>query len=303
MRVNIVVTTYNRINLTRICLETLLATTGPHCGITVVDNASSDGTLAWLDGLAAESDRIKVYKLARNMGVSVAVNLGLAAVDADYHVKVDNDIELRTSGWLEEMITIAQSNPEVGLAGYQLCSWHAIERVILGSGHAFRKSDACNGGCLLIPRKTFEACGFMNEDYGKYGYEDLDYNNRVLMGGQIIGYVDDDEAVKHLGAEREINAAQEGMKKKNIASALAGERLYLLNKLLFEQGIRDRYVTRKYIPSFDPAGGISFSLNEAYKPIMKLHQAVLPRLAYTTDGDIVKFDLSAFKTPVQNNSG
>ena len=302
MRVNIVVATYNRVNLTRICLETLLATTGPRCGITVVDNASSDGTLGYLDAITAKSGRIKVYKLARNMGVSVAVNLGLALADADYHVKVDNDIELRKNGWLEKIIAIAEGNPEVGLAGYQLCSWHATERITLGSGHAFRKSDACNGGCLLIPRKTFEACGFMNEDYGKYGYEDLDYNNRVRMGGQIIGYVDDDEAVKHLGAEREVNAVQEGMKKTNIASALAGEKLYLLNKLLFEQGIRDRYVTRKYLPDFDP-DGISFFLNEAYKPIMKLHQAVLPRLDYAADGDIVKLDLSAFKTPAQNTSG
>ena len=302
MRVNIIVTTYNRIALTRICLETLLATTGPHCAITVVDNASSDGTLAYLDAMAAASDRVRVHKLARNMGVSVGVNLGLAMVDADYHVKIDNDIELKKDGWLEAMIAIAQGNPEVGLAGYQLCSWHATKRVALGSGHAFRKSDACNGGCLLIPRKTFETCGFMNEDYGKYGYEDLDYNNRVLMGGQIIGYVDDDDAVKHLGAEREINVTQEGMKKTNIASALAGEKLYLLNKLLFEQGIRDRYVTRKYLPSFDPAG-ISFSLNEAYKPIMKLHQTVLPRLDYTTNGDIVKFDLSAFKTLAHNSPG
>lgn len=302
MRVNIVVTTYNRIALTRICLETLLATTGPHCGITVVDNASSDGTLTYLDAMAAKTDRIRVYKLARNMGVSVAVNLGLATVDADYHVKMDNDIELKKNGWLETMIAIAEGNPEVGLVGYQLCSWHTTKRVTLASGHAFRKSNACNGGCLLIPRKTFEACGFMNEDYGKYGYEDLDYNNRVLMGGQVMGYVDDDEAVKHLGAEREINAAREGMKKTNIASALAGEKLYLLNKLLFEQGIRDRYVTRKYLPGFEPAG-ISFRLNEAYKPIMKLHQAVLPRLDYTTDGDIVKLDLSALKTLTQNNSG
>ena len=295
MRVNVIITTFNRINLTRICLETLLQTTGPQCGITVVDNASSDGTIPYLETMAARSDRIKIYRLARNMGVSVGVNLGLAVADADYHVKLDNDIELRKPGWLEEMIAIAGGNPEVGLVGYQLCAWHKTERVTLGSGHAFRKSGACNGGCLLIPRKTFEVCGFMCEDYGKYGFEDLDYGNRVLMGGQSIGYVDDDSAVKHLGAEQEINCEQERMKTATRTSALAGEKLYLLNKLLLEQGIRGRYVTRKYLPTFGP-GGISFSLDEAYRPFMKLHQAILPNLEYTTDGDLVKFDLSRLKT-------
>lgn len=302
MRVNIIVTTFNRINLTRICLETLLETTGPHCIVTVVDNASSDGTEAYLTAMAERSDRIRVYVLARNMGVSVGVNLGLASVDADYHVKLDNDIELRKPGWVEEMIAIAGGNPEVGLVGYQLCFWHETERVVLGSGHAFRNSRSCNGGCLLIPRGTFEACGFMNEDYGKYGFEDLDYGNRVLMGGRIIGYVDDDTAVRHLGTEREINLEQERMKAVTRTSVLAGEKLYLLNKLLFEQGIRSRYVTRKYLPASGP-GKIRFTLDEAYKPIMKLHQTVLPRFEYTTQGDLVKLDLSRFKTPGGDNSG
>ena len=113
MRVNIIVTTFNRINLTRICLETLLDTTGPHCKVTVVDNASSDGTVPYLEALAVKSDRITLYKLSRNMGVSVGVNLGLAMSDADYHLKLDNDIELRKPGWLEEMIAIAEGNGEV----------------------------------------------------------------------------------------------------------------------------------------------------------------------------------------------
>lgn len=295
MRVNIIVTTFNRIALTRICLEKLLATTGPQCAITVVDNASSDGTVSYLETMAARSDRITLYKLSRNMGVSVAVNLGMAETDADYHVKVDNDIEPQRSGWLDDMIAIAESNTSVGLVGYQLCSWHGTERVKLESGHAFRLSGACNGGCLLIPRKTHEACGFMNEDYGKYGFEDLDYGNRVILGGQSIGYMDDDSAVKHLGADQEINSDQERMKAATRTSVLAGEKLYLLNKLLFEQGIRDRYVTRKYLPRFGSAG-ISFELDEAYKPIMKLHQKLLPQFDYATEGGMVKLDLSRLKT-------
>ena len=295
MRVNIIITTFNRIKLTRICLETLLKTTGPHCGITVVDNASSDGTFPYLEAMAATFERIKVYRLARNMGVSVAVNLGLAAVDADYHLKLDNDIELLKPGWLEEMTAIAASNANVGLVGYQLCFWHETQRLILNSGHTFRKSGACNGGCLLIPRSTFDACGFMNEDYGKYGFEDLDYGNRVLMGGQIIGYVDDDSAVKHLGYEMEINPQQEKMKATAHNSDLAGQKLYLLNKLLFEEGIRDRYVRRKYLPSCGQ-DAIRFTLDDAYKPIMKLHQAIVPKLEYTTEGDMVQFDLSRLKT-------
>lgn len=295
MRVNIIVTTFNRLPLTRICLGTLLQTTGSECVITVVDNASSDGTGEYLDKVLARSEKIRVYKLSRNMGVSVAFNLGMASTEADYYVKVDNDIALQQPAWLENMIAIAEQNPEVGLVGYQLCSWHATERIVLPSGHAFRKAEGCNGGCLLIPRKTHEACGFMNEDYGKYGFEDLEYGNRVLLEGRIIGYVDDDESVKHLGAEWEINETQENMKRRNRVSSLTGEKLYLLNKLLFEKGVRDRRVERKYLPEFS-ASGIRFSLNPAYRPITKLHQAMLPQIHCGSDNDLIGIDLSSFKT-------
>jgi len=64
----------------------------------------------------------------------------------------------------------------------------------------------------------------MNEDYGKYGFEDLDYGNRVLMSGQIIGYVDDDNAVKHLGYEPDIDDEQERMKLVNRTSVMAGDK-------------------------------------------------------------------------------
>ena len=300
MRVNVTVITFNRLALTRLCLESLLKTTKPSCRVTVVDNASTDGTGEYLDGLVARSDRVAVYKLARNMGVSVAINLGMAEADADFFVRMDNDIELRKPGWLEEMIAIAGNNAEVGLVGYQFCSWHTMERIILGSGHAFRKAGACGGGCMLVPRKTFEAYGFMNEDYGKYGFEDLDYSNRVIMGGQIVGYVDDDISLKHLGYERDVDPRHEEIKRVTRTSDLAGEKLYLLNKLLFEEGIRNCYVPRKYLPGSTGPDGIRFQLNEAYKTIMKMNQTVLHNFTYTTDGEQVKLDLSLFRNAAKD---
>jgi len=54
-------------------------------------------------------------------------------------------------------------------------------------------------------------------------------------------------------------------------------------------------VKRKYLLDFG-ADGILFSLDESYKPIMKLHQTALPRFEYTMDGDQAKLVLSRLKS-------
>ena len=53
MRAHIGVVTWNRLELTRLCLSSLLQQTPPGYGLTVVDNGSSDGTQEYLQALAS----------------------------------------------------------------------------------------------------------------------------------------------------------------------------------------------------------------------------------------------------------
>lgn len=298
MRVNITVVTHQRLALTRLCLESLLPTlVGKAVRVTVVDNGSSDGSREYLAALAGNWPQMVVHLLPRNMGVAVAANYGWADCDADYYLKLDNDIEILKADWLDTLLAIADANPDLGQVGYCCCSWHEAETVTLHSGQRFHSGEACNGACVLIPRRVHEELGFWNEDYGLYGYEDLDYSHRALLRGYRIGYVDDDAAVAHRGLERDVDERREETKKRSLDSLIAGEKLYLLNAFLFEEKIRDLYVPRKYLPG-GSKGGIRFFMDPAYKPILRLQQTLLDKVTYTVDGDRISLDLSSFRNAV-----
>ena len=73
-RICAVVVTYNRKNLLRACLQSLLAQTRPADRIVVVDNLSTDGTL---DLLAAEFPQLQVLALPKNSGGAGGFHAGM----------------------------------------------------------------------------------------------------------------------------------------------------------------------------------------------------------------------------------
>jgi glycosyltransferase involved in cell wall biosynthesis len=292
--VNITIVTHNRLNLTRTTIDSLLPTLTPDVSVTVVDNNSTDGTPAYLERLAASVPSLKVIPLPRNMGVAVAANLGWAGTDADHYLKLDNDVELLRTDWLEQLVSLVEGAPEVGMASYRFLDRHEVSPVTLSSGKTFLSSRGIAGACAIIPRRVHAICGFWTEDYGRYGYEDLDYSNRVRQCGMLVGYLDIDDAARHLGAVRDVDARREEIKRTAISSKASGEPMYLLNKFLFEQGIRDIYVKRRYLPDFSGPKP-RFVLDEACRPIMRLQREMLAKTAYSVDGDVVSFDLSKLK--------
>lgn len=295
MTVNITIVAFNRLALTRICLESLFALTTGEFAVNVVDNASTDGTREYLRGCASRWPRLQAHFLARNMGVSVAANYGWAAAAAEYYVKLDNDVEILQPEWLTRLVELAGANPDVGMAAHQLCARHAPRRVRLASGASFLQYPTAGGGCVLIPRRVHERLGFWNEDYGLYGFEDLEYGERVCRAGWKAGYADSSGMVRHLGYEREVSAGYEQRKEASVESGVSGKKLYFINKFLFEQGIRSACVPRKYlpVPDTDP---MRFAVNPAYKPILRLQRHVLRSVRYAEEGDSITLDLSDCRT-------
>jgi len=292
--VNITVVTQNRLALTRVCLESLLPTLRDGMYVTVVDNGSTDGTPEYLDVVASGNDRVSVVTLPRNMGVAIAANCGWAFRDTDYYLKLDNDMQILAADWLERLLDVMENAPEVGMAGYRFFDKHEVRPVTLSSGHAFLRSSACGGGCALIPRRVHEVCGFWCEDYGRYGHEDVDYNNRVMQKGFAIGYLDGTErTIRHLGYEGEVDQERESVKLRTRTNDATGEKLYLINKFLFESGIRDLNVPRKYLPDCSE-GGIRFRLQDTYRPLMQLQQELLRTVPYSVEGDTVSLDFNGF---------
>ncbi len=89
-----VVVTYNRLQKLRSTVERLLASSPEHLsGLVVVDNASTDGTAAWLASLG--DSRLSVERLPNNRGGAGGFEHGLRMIvardDPDWIVVMDDD--------------------------------------------------------------------------------------------------------------------------------------------------------------------------------------------------------------------
>lgn len=121
--VSAIVPAYNAERTLERCVRSLLAQTRPELEVIVVDDGSSDGTAALLDGLAAQDGRVKALHKA-NGGVSSARNLALGHATGDWVAFVDAD------DWVEpEFLERLLSGPECDLAvaGYHTVGAHEIK--------------------------------------------------------------------------------------------------------------------------------------------------------------------------------
>ena len=297
--VNISVVTYNRLPLTRLCLESLFSKTRGNYTVHIVDNNSDDGSRAYLEHVAAKQERAKVIFLPRNYGPAVAVNHAWAALNADYYVKLDNDIYIHDGNWLRKLIRLVERNPEVGMAGYRLLDWkHTNTNLRLSSGDSFVSSEICNGGCALIPRKAFLELGFWNEDYGRYGFTDNDYSVRARLANYMVGYLSMECAeMAHMGFVPNFkDKRHEQDKERQLRRTYQGSDLFVLNRLLYAEKIRPLRVERKYLPR-DAGSGVAFALNPAYRSISELQAAFRDKINYCVKDNQILIDLSTLKNP------
>ncbi|MFI3316930.1 MAG: glycosyltransferase family A protein [Rikenellaceae bacterium] len=94
-KVSILVPIYGVEQYIEQCARSLFSQSYPHCEFIFVDDASKDGSLARLRGVAAEykelEQQIKIVELPQNGGVATARNAALDAATGEYILFVDAD--------------------------------------------------------------------------------------------------------------------------------------------------------------------------------------------------------------------
>ena len=294
--VNITMVTYNRLALTQKSVASVLEKTHGHYQLTIVDNASTDGTRGYLEALQGSHAHVAVKLLPENMGVAVAANFGWSMQRSPYYVKLDNDVEILNAEWLTSLIAAVENDATIGQAGHRLLEKLSVEEDRLANGRPFYTAACCNGACVLIPAYIHKQFGFWNEDYGLYGYEDLDYSNRLTQHGFRVGYTSLEGYAVHHGYVQETRSEEiETAKQLNITSKRYGEQLYVLNKFLFDNNIRPVYVSRKHMPHFTENGDIIFSINKKYASITALLEMYYDKISYTADDKNIYINISLLK--------
>ena len=298
MRAHLTLVTWNRLALTRVCVESLLAKTPPGYTLTIVDNGSRDGTREYLREATAGCRHVRLKLLDRNMGVSVASNLAWDdAGEADCCVKVDNDLEFLHPQWLHRLTNLLETYPKVGMAAYKLCDWHEASHLPLpleDGGYA-EETTVCGGGCAAIPRVAYERLGFWNEGYGRYGHEDQDYSWRAAKAGFKLASLAPDGMLAHHGyAPGMVDAVMESGKQQSNQARLSGENAYYLYILLYEKGLLPLKMCRKYLP-LEQNGHYAFPLNPAFRPVQKLLTELVKTADIDPSGTRTKIDLRLWR--------
>lgn len=241
-RVSIIVPTRNGFEHLHACVESVLSrSTYRNFEILVVDNQSTEPeTLRYLTALHRRS-QVRVLRYPRPFNYSAINNFAVASALGEALCLLNNDTEVITPDWLEEMLGHL-IQPDVGVVGAKLyfsdgrvqhagdtvgpggCAHHLhsfLEHDALGyCGRAVQAQDlsAVTGACLLTWRKLYEDIGGLDETNLPVAFNDVDYCLRVreakrrvvwtpyaeLYHHESLSRGKDDNAERFARAEREV---------------------------------------------------------------------------------------------------
>lgn len=193
----ICVLNYENAEYTLACLDSLLKLRDVEFRILLIDNASSDDSMARLSAYANEhAALVRLFSLKRNLGYAGGNNVGLKYAlsqnDCDYAWVLNNDT-LVEPGALKALVAYMESNPQVGICGSKLVyAWDRsrlqgyggfYNRWIGWNSNCVReqeieKIDYVSGAAAFVRREFLERVGLMSEDYFLY-FEELDWAERA----------------------------------------------------------------------------------------------------------------------------
>jgi O-antigen biosynthesis protein len=201
--VAIVIPTRDRLDLLKACLDSVeRRTTYPSYSITICDNDSIEKeTLAWM-----ASTTHAVVSCPGPFNYAAIVNRGVASVDADFVVTLNNDTTIATPDWLERLVGLC-ALPGVGSVGVKLQYpdgrlQHEGVGIIPMPVHlsrdvnydepdrwltSTRDAAAVTGACQIVRTTLWRELGGLDERLA-VAFNDVDFGMRMTKAGWRVVY-------------------------------------------------------------------------------------------------------------------
>jgi GT2 family glycosyltransferase len=196
---SVVIVSWNGLRQLPECLAALLPQLPPGAEVILVDNGSTDGTLAWA---RTNYRQLRVIALPENLGFAGGVNVGLRAAQSDLLLLINDDAFVEP-GFVAALLDAMERRPDVGAAGGVLLFAHRPE-IVASAGIRVRRDwlaldlwagrhtadlptepqpiMGASGGAALYRRALLEDIGLMAPNFFNY-LEDVDLAWRALLCG------------------------------------------------------------------------------------------------------------------------
>ncbi len=223
--VSIIIPNKNHLDDLRLCLASILErSTYPSYEIVIVDNGSDDAALfAYYDELRRDP-RFHICSLDIPFNYSMLNNYAVRQASGEYYLLLNNDIEITTPAWIEEMLMYVQRQ-DVAAAGAMLYYPDGTVQhagVILGiggvAGHAFKQFPASEFGymgrmcyaqnlsavtaaCMLVKASAYHEVGGLDEGF-QVAFNDVDFCLKLRAAGYLIVWTPFAEATHYESKSR-----------------------------------------------------------------------------------------------------
>lgn len=190
------------LNLLEDCMKSLMNPDYPNWELLVVDNQSTDNSVAYLEKLFEKKANCRVIKNTKNM-YSQGLNLGAQCAKGEYLAYFNNDVAIK-EGYFQELIKQFGNDKTLGIAQGKLLNYFDRKKIdsagetmdkygnpiTIGAGEKdegqYDKEEeilSTSGSACMIRKSLFEKLGMYDPDYG-IGYEDMD----LALRARRLGY-------------------------------------------------------------------------------------------------------------------
>lgn len=213
---SVVIPNWNGKKFLPTCLDALAQQSYPNIEIIIVDNASRDGSQAFI---RQHYPAVRLIELPENRGFTGACNAGMQAAHGEYICLLNNDTEVDRH-WAAALVAAFQRHPEVGSLASKMLLFdrrdhiHTTGDFFTRDGRAGNRGvwerdegqyereefvfSAC-GGSAVYRRAMLDQIGLLDDDFFFSG-EDVDLGWRAQLAGWRCLYTPAAIVYHHLSA-------------------------------------------------------------------------------------------------------
>jgi len=200
--VSIIIVNWNAEKYLKKCIDSLFDQNYKNFEIIVVDNASTDNSVEFIE---KNYPQVHLIKNKKNLGFAEGNNIGITHSKGE-HVALFNPDAVAEKNWLEKLIFELESSKKVGGTVGKImylddkygkdavfCTWTKINPYSAIPYNFYdnepqSKVDYLSGGAMVVKKEVIKKIGMLDPGYFLY-WEETDWCARMIRAGYDLVYV------------------------------------------------------------------------------------------------------------------